>query len=302
MNRGLKVAGLSLAVLILLSLFPGSGNAWGEEGHRYVNLVAAQKLPDDMPQFFREAANRLSFLGPEPDRWRDSRELYSALSAVNGPDHFVDIDKPEDFAALPNDRYKYSDWLRSTGRSPEAMGFLPYSILENFQKVEVLFRLWRDPRHAGERDQIEQNVVFYAGVLGHYVADGSQPLHTTFHYNGWSGSYNPDLFTREPLHGRFETAFVKANIKPEDFAPLVKTATALQDPFAAEVRYLLDSNSHVVELYRMDKVARWDAGNHNPDAKRFVCVRLAAGAQMLANLWYTAWVDSGRGGNGDGGH
>ncbi|HUK89184.1 MAG TPA: nuclease, partial [Blastocatellia bacterium] len=75
MNRGLKVAGLLMSVLILLSLFPGSGNAWGEEGHRYVNLVAAQKLPDDMPQFFRDAANRLSFLGPEPDRWRDSREL-----------------------------------------------------------------------------------------------------------------------------------------------------------------------------------------------------------------------------------
>jgi hypothetical protein len=302
MNR-LKPGLISfICILILFMAFPKTGGAWGEEGHRYINLVAAEKLPTDMPQFFRDAAPRLSFLGPEPDRWRDSRELYSALSAVNGPDHFIDIDKAEDFSALPNDRYKYSDWLRSTGRNPETTGFLPYAILENFQKVQVLFRLWRDPRHADEREQIEQNVIFYAGVLGHYVADGSQPLHTSIHYNGWSSSANPEYFTREPLHGRFETAFVKANIKPEDFSPLVKTASALQDPFADDIKYLLDSNSHVIELYRMDKTARWDAGNHNPESKRFVCERLAAASQMLGNLWYTAWVDSARGGRADSEH
>jgi hypothetical protein len=300
MNRMLIAVASFLCMLMLILVLPPSGKAWGEEGHRYINRVAAEKLPADMPQFFRDAADRLSFLGPEPDRWRDSRELYGALGAVNGPDHFVDFDKPEEFSALPNDRYKYSDWLRSTGRNPEATGFLPYAILENFQKVEVLFRLWRDPHHADERAQIEQNIVFYAGVLGHYVADGSQPLHTSIHYNGWSTSANPDLFTREPLHGRFETAFVKANIKPEDFSGEVKTATELPDAFAADVKYLLDSNSHVAELYRMDKVVKWDANNHSPEAKKFVCERLAAGSQMLANLWYTAWVDSARGARGEG--
>jgi len=299
MNKRLVAIITLFCVLALFSALPRSGSAWGEEGHRYINLVAAQKLPADMPQFFRDSAERLSFLGPEPDRWRDSRELYSALSAVNGPDHFVDIDKAEDFAALPNDRYKYSEWLRSTGRNPEATGFLPYAILENFQKVEVLFRLWRDPRHESEKTQIEQNIIFYAGVLGHYVADGSQPLHTTIHYNGWSTSSNPELYTREPLHGRFESAFVKANIKPDDFSPLAKTATALQDPFAAEVKFLLDSNSHVAQLYRMDKIAKWDAANHDPESKRFVCERLAAAAQMLSSLWYTAWVDSARGARGE---
>ncbi|HEY6332263.1 MAG TPA: hypothetical protein VI756_23255 [Blastocatellia bacterium] len=49
----------------------------------------------------------------------------------------------------------------------------------------------------------------------------------------------------------------------------------------------------------MDKTARWDTGNHNPESKRFVCERLAGASQMLANLWYTAWVDSARGGRGE---
>jgi hypothetical protein len=146
--------------------------------------------------------------------------------------------------------------------------------------------------HQSERDQIEQNIIYYAGVLGHYVADGSQPLHTSIHYNGWSTSSNPDLLTREPLHGRFETEYVKAQFKPEDFAGLVKTATRLQDPFADIMKYLFQSYERVPKLYQMDKTARWDANNNNPDSKKFVAERLAAGSQMLANLWYTAWLGS----------
>jgi len=289
----LRLFGTSLviAVFLVLSLAPPA-TAWGEEGHRYINRVAAEHMPEDMPLFFRNAGKRLTFLGPEPDRWRDTRELNKALGEVNGPDHFIDIDKSENFEALPNDRYLYGDWLRAQGKDPKVIGFLPYSMLEGFQKIEVLFRLWRDPQHEAERDQIEQNIIYYAGVVGHYVADGSQPLHTSIHYNGWTTSSNPQLFTREPLHGRFEGEYVKAQIKPEDFSGLVKTATRLQDPFADIVKYLVDSYNHVPELYRMEKKVRWDANNRNADSKKFVTERLAAASQMLANLWYTAWLGS----------
>ena len=288
-----KLPGVSLVLaLCFASVLSPQASAWGEEGHRYINRVAAEHLPEDMPAFFRNSAARLSFLGPEPDRWRDSKELFKALSEVNAPDHFIDIDKPENFEALPNDRFLYSDWLRAHGKSPKDIGFLPYSILEGFQKVEVLFRMWREPQHEFERTQIEQNIVYYAGVLGHYVADGSQPLHTSIHYNGWTTSSNPDLFTREPLHWRFEGEYVKAQFKPEDFAGLVKTATRLQDPFADIMKYLIESYNHVPELYRLEKSARWEANNRNSESRKFVQERLAAGSQMLANLWYTAWLGS----------
>lgn len=292
MNKLRLFTAVILAAAALLTGGTPAANAWGEEGHRWINLVAAQHLPDDMPAFFRNASARLSFLGPEPDRWRDNRELFKALSEVNGPDHFVDIDKPENFQALPNDRYQYADWLRASGKEPKLVGFLPYSVLEGYQKVQVLFRLWRDPKNAADREQIEQNIVYYAGVLGHYVADGSQPLHATIHYNGWSTSANPDLFTREPLHGRFESEYVKARIKPEDFTGLVNTARPVPDVFADIVGYLVDSANLTPELYRLEKAARWDAANTRPESKKFVAARLAAGSQMLANLWYTAWLNS----------
>ena len=283
---------IALLIVTLTILLAPAAHAWGEEGHRYINRVAAEHLPQDMPEFFRNSSARLSFLGPEPDRWRDGRELFKALSEVNNPDHFIDIDKRENFEELPNDRYQYSDWLRAKGKDPKDIGFLPYSILEGYQRVQVLFRMWRDPQHQAEREQVEQNIIYYAGVVGHYVADGSQPLHATIHYNGWTTSSNPQLYTREPLHGRFETEYVKAQIKPEDFNGLVKTATRLQDPFADIVKYLFQSYNKTADLYRMDKSARWDANNRNAESKKFVTERLAAGSQMLANLWYTAWLGS----------
>lgn len=287
-----KTSILFVLALLTLNVVPPA-KAWGEDGHRYVNRVAAEHLPQDMPAFFRGATARLAFLGPEPDRWRDGKELYKALSEVNAPDHFVDIDKAENFEALPNDRYLYSDWLRVQGKDPKDIGYLPYSILEGYQKVQVLFRMWREPQHQAERDQIEQNIIYYAGVLGHYVADGAQPLHASIHYNGWTTSSNPQLFTREPLHSRFESEYVKAGIKPDDFTSLVKPATRLQDPFSDIVKYLIESFNRAPDLYRLEKTSRWDGNNRNPESKKFVAERLAAGSQMLANLWYTAWLGSG---------
>ncbi len=290
-NRKLLVV-LIATSLSLPFIFTPSTHAWWDEGHRYINRAAAEHLPDDMPAFFKAAAARLEFLGPEPDRWRDNKELFKALTEVNAPDHFVDIDKPENFEALPGDRYQYADWLRHQGKDPKDIGYLPYSMLEGYQKVQVLFRMWRDPQNAAVRDQIEQNIIYYAGVLGHYVGDASNPLHVSIHFNGWSTSANPEYYTREPLHGRFEGEFVKGQIKPADFNTMVKTAQKLQDPFADIMKYLFESFSHVPTLYRMDKTARWDGKNTNPESKKFVAARLAAGSQMLANLWYTAWLGS----------
>ena len=72
----------------------------------------------------------------------------------------------------------------------------------------------------------------------------------------------------------------------------MKTAQKLNDPFADIVNYLLESHRLAPEVYRMDKTARWEPNDRNADSKRFVSERLAAGSQMLVNLWYTAWLNS----------
>jgi hypothetical protein len=295
MKRRIVIALVLLVIATPLILSSGVV-AWGEEGHRWINRIAAERLPEDMPAFFRSASARLSYFGPEPDRWRGSRDSNRTLADANDPEHFIDIDKPEDFQNLPTTRFEYAEWLRSVGKDPKVVGLLPYVIMEHYQWLTVLFRMWRDPQNQAEREHIEQSIIHYAGVMGHYVADGSNPHHTTIHYNGWTTSANPENFTREPIHWRFENDFVKGQIKPEDFSGLVKTASKVNDPFADVMTYLFRSNSLVNDLYRMDKTARWEASNRDPKSKQFVAERLAAGSQMLANLWYTAWLNSASGG------
>jgi len=277
-------------------VFSPQAIAWGEEGHRWINRVAAEHLPEDMPAFFRNSAARLSFIGPEPDRWRGSRDSNRQLAGANDPEHFIDIDDTANFKNLPTTRYEYAEWLHSVGKDVKDVGLLPYVILEHYNWLTVLFRMWRDPQNQAEREHIEQSIIHYAGLMGHYVGDGSNPHHTTIHFNGWSTSTNPEGFTREPIHWRFENDFVKGQMKPEDFSGLVKPASKLNDPFADVMNYLFQSNSLVEELYRMDKTARWDGNNRDPKSKQFVAARLAAGSQMLANLWYTAWINSASGG------
>ncbi|MBI2364803.1 MAG: hypothetical protein HYV01_07345 [Deltaproteobacteria bacterium] len=80
---------------------------------------------------------------------------------------------------------------------------------------------------------IEFNILYYAGVLGHYVGDGSQPLHTTSHHHGRIGGNPKDYAMDEGLHRRFEVEFVR-NIKAEDLQELIETPSRLHAPFAEE--------------------------------------------------------------------
>jgi hypothetical protein len=133
--------------------------------------------------------------------------------------------------------------------------------------------------------------VFYAGWLGHYVADGAQPLHTTIHYNGWAGP-NPNGYTTRPgIHSQFESIYVAQNISARDFANLVHSPDRIAEPFERYVAYLKESNRLVEKVYELEKAGAL-SGKGSAEAFDFTTRRLAAGAQMLLDLWYTAWLES----------
>jgi hypothetical protein len=105
---------------------------------------------------------------------------------------------------------------------PENVGLQPYITMEIFERLKVAFRDYRSLKQAGKDSApVEQNAIFYAGWLGHYVADGSQPLHTSTDYDGWVGA-NPDGFTTQHgIHRRFENDFVNRTISAKDFASMI---------------------------------------------------------------------------------
>jgi hypothetical protein len=296
-GRGLVSLGLT-ALVFLQSV--GAG-AWGNEGHTAINRVAGQKIPADMPSFLRRAVTEIAYLGPEPDRWRSPSEF--ALKNAQEPDHFIDLERVAWLDPLPQGRYEFYRKLyekRAATPStdhpddylPEHVGLQPYITMEIYGRLKVAFREYRQQKASHQPTAaVEQAIIFYAAWLGHYVADGSQPLHTTIRYNGWVGP-NPNGYTTEhKIHAQFETAYVAANITAKDFARLVTSPQQLDDPFARYVAYLRQSHELVEKVYELEKAGGF-TGKGSPEAFEFTTHRLAAGSQMLLDLWYTAWLES----------
>jgi hypothetical protein len=272
---------------------------WGNEGHQAINRVAAEKLPPDVPSFLRNAADQLTYLGSEPDRWRERTEL--ALKLSQEPDHYINLERLNGMT-LPPDRYSfylqlYEKREQTPGKPdyllPEKVGLQPYIAMEVYERLVVAFREYR---HAllGHRNPefAERDAIFYAGWLGHYVADASNPLHTTVQYNGWVGPNPKGYTTANTIHWKMEGTFVAANQKQLQFADLVVgSPRLLADPFQNYLAYLRDSHRYVEKVYQLEKAGGFDAEG-TAESREFIRRRLAAGAQMLRDMWYSAWIQS----------
>lgn len=270
---------------------------WGYRGHEMAAAAAVGVIPADMPAFFRDAAEQLVYLNPEPDRWR-SREVVEMDQAWSY-DHYLDWENLPPGALDAPDRFQYLARLYAAGlEKPERdAGFLPFRIVELYQRLVTEWRMWRNPRDPSLRPFIEERIVNDAGILGHYVTDAANPHHTTIHFNGWAaGRPNPENYTRDRgFHGRFERDFVEAFIRPEDVQARVTEAPADVSgrARAAVVDHLRASHELVETLYRLDRDLGFDpAKPARPETKNFAAERLAAGARMLATLWWSAWLES----------
>ncbi|MBL0892422.1 MAG: nuclease [Gemmatimonadaceae bacterium] len=294
-----RISSLLAAAGAALLCVPVTLNAWGDHGHRLVGLTAAKALPEDMPAFFRDAAEQLSYLNPEPDRWksRDESRRDMALNGGTSPDHFMDLDflNAQQLAgafAAP-DRHAFADSVRAAGYAPATMGFLPFTILEYAQKLRNDFRLWRIAPDSTVRRWIENRIIEDAGVLGHFVADGSNPHHTSKHYNGWVGDNPKGYPTDNRFHSRFESQFVQAHIKEADVrSAMTHAPQVFPDLRVAVVAFLMASNAQLEPLYALDKATPFRPETVTPEQKAFAVARLGAGAEMLRDIWYTAWVTS----------
>src|SRR6201985_915795 len=99
--------------------------AWGPDGHRIVNRLAAEKLPTEVPEFLRTKAaiEEIEYLGPEPDRWRSVNE--SDLNAAQAPEHFIDLELADMVGLLPRRRYDFIAALYAAGLThPDQAGEL----------------------------------------------------------------------------------------------------------------------------------------------------------------------------------
>jgi hypothetical protein len=286
------------SLIVVAVLLPALAPGWGDAGHTTINRVAAEKIPSDMPGFLRASSRRIAWLGPEPDRWRSNLE--KPLNDAQAPDHFIDLEAVDWLKPLPPDRYRFIQAVyeyraqhpRDALPQPEKIGFQPYITIEIFDRLKVAFREYRHAQ-AGHSStgNAEANAIFYAGWLGHYVGDGSNPMHASIHHNGWVGPNPKGFSTSQDIHRKMETDFVNANPAVMRIADLVGKPKHLDQPFEDYVAYLRDSQSRIERAYQLEKEGGFD-GRGTQESREFIRQQIGRGAQMLLDLWYTAWVDS----------
>ncbi len=283
----------ALVTLFCVGLQPPAVLAWGNEGHRIINRLAVSSLPADVPSFLRSeaAAREIEYLGPEPDRWRSPAE--PELSSAQAPEHFIDLEPADALGPLPHRRLDFEAKVFAAGQRPEKVGLQPWEATEVWERLKAALREYRQLSAAHQDTApVEQAAIFYAGWLGHYVGDASQPLHTTIQYNGWSGP-NPNGYTTDhQIHWQFEGPFVAANLHASDVQPKMTTPHAIDaDMFDSYVGYLRHTATYVEKVYQLEKAAGF-IGAGSPESRDFTAERLAAGASMLRDMIYTGWVDS----------
>jgi hypothetical protein len=291
-----------VGAVALISLAGAQGAyGWGRDGHMMINRLAVMNLPGDVPAFLRNGTSldMIEYLGPEPDRWKNRAE--GELSATQSPDHFIDLEWADLAGPLPKRRYDFIRGLAAAQAknpgiplTPEKVGMQPWQVEEIYERLKSSLRDYRRLVAANQNTEpVEEAIRFYAGWLGHYVADGSQPLHVTIQYNGWTGD-NPHGYTTEhKIHAQFESMYVSTNVKAAEVEPLVAAAApkVMSDEWNDYLAYLRHTGGEVERTYMLEKEGSF-IGAGTPEGKAFTEERLAAGAIELRDMIYTAWVRS----------
>ena len=306
-------------VIAALALVAAGGvamqaSAWGNTGHRLIGMAAVRALPEELPAFLRTpaAATEVGELSREPDRTKGGGQPHDRERDTA---HFVDmlddgrimVAGGPSIDALPRLKSEYDAALVAAGSDVDDAGYLPYAIMDGYQQLVRDFATWRvlyaaegRERDPGKRawyreDRVRREALILRdmGYLGHYVGDGSQPHHTTIHYNGWNrDTPNPQGFTTSrQTHSTFEGAFTN-RVARLDAVEAAMAAPALEG-FELRARvpaYLRATLAEVTPFYVLEKAG----GFRDSDARggAFVTARLAAGASELRDLFILAWRDS----------
>jgi hypothetical protein len=272
-----------------------------------VGRAAIETLPPELPAFLRTHAVELQVgeLAREPDRSRDAGKTHDA---DRDPGHFLDLGDDDKIggvvpiSALPPTREDYETALRAAGVTSWHMGYLPYSIIEDWQQLAKDFAYWRaddagakhttNPDHRAwlEADRSLRETLILADLapLAHFVGDGSMPLHASIHYNGWGPFPNPDNYTQEKVHVPWEGVYVRNNVDYQQVLAAMPAPAPCDCPIAERVgAYLTADQATVVPFYELEKAGAFNG--HDPKGVAFTTARVAAGAAELRDEIVMAW-------------
>src|SRR5258706_3492021 len=321
-----RISVRALSLLVLVQLGTQVALAWDYEGHRLVNQLALASLPTNFPAFVRDPANaeRVAFLAGEPDRWRNTQEV--SLRHFQEPDHYIDIEelaayglKPEmlpifryDFVAklalarkAHPEKFPETDAASDPAHTHGLVGLLPWAITENYGKMKSGFSYLKafeeDGGTAEEIANAQADIIYIMGVMGHYVGDASQPLHTTIHHHGWVGENTNHFSTSRGFHswidggafnknGGGKSKGMQTKLRPAQLVAINNRTAKPEEMFQAAMAFILDQHKLLEPLYQMDKDGKLSGeGEKGMEGRAFLEDQLVKSGQMLGDIWYSAW-------------
>lgn len=268
MNSGFLRYSILFVILIGLS-------SWGEKAHRKINASCVE--------FFSEELHNLKVWAPVLADHSSDADFLKKVDKTEFVKHFIDLDNYETFIQthrIPENFdvacSKYErDFVKKTGTLPWSTDSIYQVLILNFKTKN-----W---------DQ----AVLTASNLGHYVADGFMPLHSTSNYDG-------QLSNQKGVHSRYEETMIDRNIEKIQIS--ISEIEKVNSPKTFIFNYLYANNFYVDTLLNADQQAFESAGDQYNDTyydslwektNLFTLKLLEGSSKALAKLIYTAWCEAG---------
>jgi len=280
-----------VAILILLPVVIFC-SSWGFLVHKTVNQLAIYELPKSIRPFFSKNMKYIVDNAVRPDQRRNT-------DSTEAPKHFIDLEMYGDSAAwkMP---MRWEDAVKIYSKDTlYKYGYVPYHVIRMLELLTVAFR-------ARNKDSI----VFYAADLGHYIGDANVPLHTSVNYDG-------QMSNQKGLHALWESTIPEIELDQYSLKSRRK-ANYLEHPDQAIWNAIRKAHQLLDDVFKEEK----EASIGLPDSAKFktetrrgrevktfsnefakayserlggeVLSQLMNSANLIADFWYTAWVNAGK--------
>ena len=264
---------------------------WGFFGHNLINRQAVFSLPPEMLVLYKSELVYLSEKSVNPDRRR---------YAVKGEaeKHYIDLDHYGDSARSLLPKYWAEAVEKHSEDSLRAHGIGPWAAYFTFIGLTKAFAA-----------QDKGAILHLSADLGHYLGDLNVPLHTTQNYNG-------QLSGQTGIHGFWESRIPELQSKNYNF--WVGKASYILDPQEALWEAVTHAYSQVETVLAEEKklTAIFPEGQKYSYEERGgqtvhvysrafteayaraihgqVERQMRASIKMVADFWYTAWINAGQ--------
>jgi hypothetical protein len=267
-------------------------NSWGFLVHRTVHQLAVYELPGSLQRFFYRNMEYGVKYSVRPDQRRNE-------DSTEATKHYINFEAFGDSAAWQMPHTWEAAVARYTKDSLLKHGYVPYYIIMMKDRLTNAFRNGRS-----------DSVLFYATDMAHYIGDANVPLHSTINYDGqltgqrglhalWESVIPEILLDQYNLRSRHKARYLD---HPEEtiWSAVLRSFTMVNEVLEKErevSKSFTDSTKYRVQIRNGREVRSYTSEFAKAYSKALgssINDQLIRTADMIADFWYTAWVDAGK--------